>query len=67
VIAILCSEQGRQHAGMLSLTGYAPEASALFADATTLLGRDPRSWVRSAGEDAVHQGRTAQLFVRSRL
>jgi [acyl-carrier-protein] S-malonyltransferase len=52
---------------MLSLTGYAPEASALFADATTLLGRDPRSWVRSAGEDAVHQGRTAQLFVRSRL
>ena len=62
VIAILCSGQGRQHAGMFSLTGDAPEAGALFAHATTLLGGDPRSWVRSAGEDALHQNRTAQLL-----
>jgi [acyl-carrier-protein] S-malonyltransferase len=62
MIAILCSGQGRQHAGMFSLTGDAPEASALFAHATTLLGRDPRSWVRSAAEDALHQDRTAQLL-----
>jgi [acyl-carrier-protein] S-malonyltransferase len=62
VIAILCSGQGRQHAGMFSLTGNAPEAGALFAHATTLLGGDPRCWVRSAGEDALHQNRTAQLL-----
>ena len=47
---------------MFSLTGNAPEAGALFAHATTLLGGDPRSWVRSAGEDALHQNRTAQLL-----
>jgi [acyl-carrier-protein] S-malonyltransferase len=62
MIAILCSGQGGQHAGMFSLTGDAPEASALFAQATPLLGRDPRSWVCSAGEDALHQNRTAQLL-----
>ena len=62
VIAILCSGQGGQHAGMFSLTGDTPEASALFAHATTLLGGDPRSWVRSAGEGALHQNRTAQLL-----
>jgi [acyl-carrier-protein] S-malonyltransferase len=62
MIAILCSGQGRQHAGMFSLTGDAPEAGALFAHATRLLGRDPRSWVRFAEQDALHQDRTAQLL-----
>jgi [acyl-carrier-protein] S-malonyltransferase len=47
---------------MFNLTGDAPEARALFAHATTLLGRDPRSWVRSAGEGALHQDRAAQLL-----
>jgi [acyl-carrier-protein] S-malonyltransferase len=47
---------------MFSLTGDAPEASAPFAHATTLLGRDPCSWVCSAGEDALQQDRTAQLL-----
>jgi [acyl-carrier-protein] S-malonyltransferase len=47
---------------MFSLTGDAPEAGALFAHATTLVGRDPRSWVRFAEEDALHQDRTAQLL-----
>lgn len=62
MIAILCSGQGRQHPGMFSLTGDAPEAGALFAHAAALLGCDPRSWVRSAGEGALHQDRTAQLL-----
>src|SRR5580658_2675003 len=62
MIAILCSGQGRQHAGMFSLTDDAPEASALFAHATTLFGRDPRPWVRFAEEEALHQDRTAQLL-----
>jgi [acyl-carrier-protein] S-malonyltransferase len=62
VIAILCSGQGRQHAGMFNLTGDAAEASELFAHAATLLGHDPRSWVRSAEREALHQDRTAQLL-----
>ena len=62
MIAILCSGQGRQHAGMFNLTGDAAEASELFVHAATLLGHDPRSWVRSAEPEALHQGRTAQLL-----
>jgi [acyl-carrier-protein] S-malonyltransferase len=62
VIAILCSGQGRQHAGMFDLTGDAAAASELFARAGTLLGQDPRSWVRSAEPGLLHQNRTAQLL-----
>jgi [acyl-carrier-protein] S-malonyltransferase len=47
---------------MFDLTSAAPEASELFAYATTLLGHDPRSWVRSAGLDELHRDRTAQLL-----
>jgi [acyl-carrier-protein] S-malonyltransferase len=61
-LAILCSGQGGQHAGMFDLTGDAPEASALFARATALLGDDPRALVRSAGWDALHENRIAQLL-----
>jgi [acyl-carrier-protein] S-malonyltransferase len=47
---------------MFDLTGDAPEASALFAHATTLLGADPRDLVRSAGWDALHENRIAQVL-----
>jgi [acyl-carrier-protein] S-malonyltransferase len=62
VIAILCSGQGQQHAGMFNLTGDAVETSALFSHAATLLGHDPRSWVRSSAPEALYQDRTAQLL-----
>ena len=61
-LAILCSGQGGQHAGMFDLTGSAPEAAGLFAQATQLLGHDPRDWVRSAGIEALRINRTAQLL-----
>jgi [acyl-carrier-protein] S-malonyltransferase len=47
---------------MFSLTGDAPAARALFAHATMLLGHDPRSWIRSAEDNALHQNRVAQLL-----
>jgi [acyl-carrier-protein] S-malonyltransferase len=61
-LAILCSGQGAQHAGMFALTGACPAAQALFADAATLLGHDPRSWVSSVEAAALHSNRTAQLL-----
>ena len=61
-LAILCSGQGGQHAGMFALTGGCPAAQALFAQAATLLGHDPRSWVSSVEAAALHANRTAQLL-----
>ncbi len=61
-LAILCSGQGGQHAGMFALTGACPAAQALFAQATTLLGHDPRSLVSSVEAAALQANRTAQLL-----
>jgi [acyl-carrier-protein] S-malonyltransferase len=61
-LAILCSGQGGQHAGMFDLTGDAPQAAALFAHASELLGEDPRTLVKRSGSEALHANRTAQLL-----
>jgi [acyl-carrier-protein] S-malonyltransferase len=61
-LAILCSGQGGQHAGMFDLTGDAPQVSALFAHASALLGDDPRLLVKRAEDDVLHANRTAQLL-----
>jgi len=61
-VAILCSGQGAQHAGMFSLTGKLAVAEHLFAHAATWLGSDPRDWVQCADEDALHANRNAQLL-----
>ncbi|GLQ50010.1 malonate decarboxylase subunit epsilon [Dyella flava] len=61
-LAILCSGQGGQHAGMFDLTGNAPQVAALFAHAATLLGEDPRILVKRAERDVLHANRTAQLL-----
>jgi len=61
-LAILCSGQGGQHAGMFALTSACPVAQELFAQAAALLGHDPRSWVSSAEAAALHANRTAQLL-----
>jgi len=42
-LAILCSGQGAQHAGMFALTRDTPAAKPLFAVAAALLGYDPGS------------------------
>jgi [acyl-carrier-protein] S-malonyltransferase len=61
-LAILCSGQGGQHAGMFALTGSNQAAEGLFSHAATLLREDPRTWVTSAGEKALHANRSAQLL-----
>jgi [acyl-carrier-protein] S-malonyltransferase len=62
-LAILCSGQGLQHPSMFSLTADAPEAAALFAHATRLLGgRDPRDIVRADSSTALHRNRTGQIL-----
>lgn len=61
-LAILCPGQGSQNAGMFSLTGAAAEAQGLFTHAADLLGHDPRTWVREADTDALHENRSAQLL-----
>lgn len=62
-LAILCSGQGPQHAGMFALTGDAPEAAPLFARAAELLGgRDPRALVRSESSEALHSNRIGQIL-----
>ncbi|MDV2205958.1 acyltransferase domain-containing protein, partial [Burkholderia pseudomallei] len=60
-IAILCSGQGGQHAGMFALTADLPEAAPLFAHAAALLGADPREWVRDADDEALRENFAAQL------
>lgn len=61
-IALLCSGQGGQHAGMFDLTGATPAADALFVLARPHFGADPRQWVRTADRDALHENRAAQLL-----
>jgi len=61
-LAILCSGQGRQHREMFALTGDAPEAAALFAHAATLLGKDPREFVRAEPDEALHRNRAGQIL-----
>jgi [acyl-carrier-protein] S-malonyltransferase len=62
-LAILCSGQGPQHAGMFALTGDLPEAAGLFAHAAMLLdGRDPRDVVRRDTDTALHRDRTGQIL-----
>jgi [acyl-carrier-protein] S-malonyltransferase len=60
--AILCSGQGPQHPGMFSLTSERPEAAKLFAQASALLGEDPRVLVRTATAEAIHRDRTGQIL-----
>ncbi len=62
-LAILCSGQGRQHAGMFALTGNAPGAAELFAHTASLLGgRDPRDIVQSESGDVLHHNRMGQIL-----
>src|SRR5580704_7570256 len=46
--AILCSGQGGQHPGMFDLVANSPEAEPIFAAAASVLGQDPRLFVRKA-------------------
>lgn len=61
-LAILCSGQGLQGPQSFALTEDARQAEALFAQATRLLGSDPRALVRSTETASLHRNRTGQIL-----
>jgi [acyl-carrier-protein] S-malonyltransferase len=62
-IAILCSGQGYQGAGMFDLLADAPEADQVFEAAKSVLdGQDPRQLVREASNNDLHADRVGQIL-----
>jgi [acyl-carrier-protein] S-malonyltransferase len=62
-VAILCSGQGYQGAGMFDLLADAPEADPVFKAAKLVLdGRDPRDLVHQATDEALHADRAGQIL-----
>lgn len=62
-VALLCSGQGYQRAGMFDLVAEAPQAQPVFAAAAAVLGgQDPRDLVADADEAALHANVTAQVL-----
>jgi [acyl-carrier-protein] S-malonyltransferase len=61
IVAILCSGQGGQHAGMFDLVADRAAAEPIFAAASDLLGKDPRRLVQDAGP-ALFDDRIGQIL-----
>jgi len=61
-VAILCSGQGDQHAGMFDLLADCVDAEPVFATAAKHLGSDPRRLVREAPTDILFNNRVAQIL-----
>ncbi len=62
-IAILCSGQGGQGAGMFDLLAEAPEAAPVFEAAQAILdGRDLRELVHQASDQDLHANRLGQIL-----
>jgi [acyl-carrier-protein] S-malonyltransferase len=62
-VAIFCSGQGYQGAGMFDLLADAPEADPVFKAAKWVLdGRDPRDLVHQASNKALHADRAGQIL-----
>jgi [acyl-carrier-protein] S-malonyltransferase len=62
-VAILCSGQGYQDAGMFDLLADAPAATPVFEAAKLVLdGKDPRQLVREASSDDLHADKIGQIL-----
>jgi [acyl-carrier-protein] S-malonyltransferase len=61
IVAILCSGQGGQHAGMFDLFTDCAAVEPIFAAASDLLGKDPRRMVRAA-DPALFEDRIGQIL-----
>jgi [acyl-carrier-protein] S-malonyltransferase len=62
-VAILCSGQGYQGAGMFDLLADASEAGPVFEAAKFVLGgKDPRRLVRDASNDDLHADQAGQIL-----
>ena len=61
-IAILCSGQGTQHAGMFDLVAQAYEAQPILKIAGEMLGREPQQFVREADATTLFSNRVGQIL-----
>jgi [acyl-carrier-protein] S-malonyltransferase len=62
-MAILCSGQGYQGAGMFDLLAEAPEAGQVFKAAKFVLdGKDPRQLVHEASNEDLHADKAGQIL-----
>jgi [acyl-carrier-protein] S-malonyltransferase len=62
-LAVLCSGQGYQGAGMFDLLADAPEAIPVFKAAEFVLGgKDPRQLVHGASNDELHKDKIGQIL-----
>ena len=61
-LAILCSGQGGQHAGMFDLVATSAEAEPVFAEAAAVLGLDPRQFLRDRPHEALFTDRVGQIL-----
>jgi [acyl-carrier-protein] S-malonyltransferase len=62
-MAVLCSGQGYQGAGMFDLLADAPEAVPVFKAAEFVLeGKDPRQLVHESNNDELHADKVGQLL-----
>ena len=62
VLAILCSGQGGQHAGMFDMIADCPEALPVFDEAAAVLGEDPRVFVKQSDTDKIYSNRNGQIL-----
>src|ERR1700761_2091043 len=65
-IAILCSGQGRQHAGMFDLLAECLDAEPVFAAARQHLHEDPRRFVREVPYDTLFKDNIGQILCCTR-
>ena len=62
-MAVLCSGQGYQGAGMFDVLADAPEAIPVFKAAEFILeGKDPRQLVHESGNDELHADKVGQIL-----
>lgn len=62
-IAILCSGQGTQHAGMFDLVAQAPEAQPVLEAAREVLGgQPPEDFIREADPEILYSNRNGQIL-----
>lgn len=61
-VAILCSGQGAQHAGMFDLCRDSPLSEPIFSVAGELLGEDPRRFVVEAAPEELFADNTGQIL-----
>ena len=65
-LVLLCSGQGRQDRAMLDLFVDHPATASILAEASTLLGQDARTLLRTADDTTLFANRTSQILCVAR-